>query len=996
MNHSDTLYPIASKNLPSFDLDQTVLNMLSDPIIILSTQATLLFHNNTLLKLVNQYTNRDLTEFHFQFHLNDIKNSYLEFSIGLKFPVAQWKNISWNNKEAFFIILKKPQRKLTANLVTGPIKMGQTFPTFSQNMTVEFSPTGKIIEANDLFYQNHPAPQEFISNQIFLPLIFEINEEMTINSSQEEVITKQPVTIEQLHQNLDGDNIWEQWSISPLIDDLFQLKGYRATGTDITENKWNELVQKTLYEISQATVRENNLSDLYARIQKSLNQLMPAENMYIALHDSKNQRLVFPFFVDQYDPPPPPQPLGKGLTTQVLKTGKPLLISDYSNDEIQQNFGVFPSGASSVDWLGAPLKHEDQIIGVIAVQTYAENVRYNKRQVEVIEIVSNQIAQSIVRKQAEELQKENEERYRALFDGSQDAVFLESMSGKILEVNDTATRMYGYNKEEFRNIDTKDLVPPEIRINLESILAKEQETQTSQHENLGMRKNGEIFPCLVNTYKINVQGIPHMVVTIKDLTDQRNAEEQLMLQGAALKSVANAVVITNPQGIILSANPAFCNLTGYTTEEVIGKSSRIFKSGVHASGFYKNLWETVQNGKVWRGEMVNRRKNGEHYYEDMTITPILAEDQSVRYYVSIKQDISLRKHREKELEAIASMTTALRNVVTQKDILDTILFKLMELLNGGGAVISLIENDHRTVIIESGVGIWQPLTGRKIPDRQGVSGYVISSGDIYVDNKAKANRPFYFPEFLEEIEAIAGVPLIMQEEIIGALLIGTIKPITEEEMRLLITMSNLVAGVIYRANLLDQVKSSYRATIQGWARALEIREQEYRGHSDNVVKLTEEFSLQLGMDDDDIQHIINGAYLHDIGKMGIPDYILFKPEKLTEEEWIIMRKHPIYAKTLLEKIPHLGKAMEIPYSHHERWDGNGYPTGISGTNIPLSARIFSIVDVWDALLQDRRYRPAWSTEDVIQYIKMQAGKQFDPTLVPIFLNMMKEKLISKR
>jgi HD-GYP domain-containing protein (c-di-GMP phosphodiesterase class II) len=128
-----------------------------------------------------------------------------------------------------------------------------------------------------------------------------------------------------------------------------------------------------------------------------------------------------------------------------------------------------------------------------------------------------------------------------------------------------------------------------------------------------------------------------------------------------------------------------------------------------------------------------------------------------------------------------------------------------------------------------------------------------------------------------------------------------------------------------------------------------------------------------------------GALLHDIGKMGVPDQILLKPGKLTEEEWEIMSKHPVYAYDMLRRIPYLHRALEIPYSHHEKWDGTGYPRGLSGNQIPLVARVFSVIDVWDALTSNRPYRPGWSKEKAIEYIREQSGKHFDPKVVEVFL-----------
>jgi HD-GYP domain-containing protein (c-di-GMP phosphodiesterase class II) len=142
----------------------------------------------------------------------------------------------------------------------------------------------------------------------------------------------------------------------------------------------------------------------------------------------------------------------------------------------------------------------------------------------------------------------------------------------------------------------------------------------------------------------------------------------------------------------------------------------------------------------------------------------------------------------------------------------------------------------------------------------------------------------------------------------------------------------------------------------------------------------------LGIPEADIVHIRHGALLHDMGKLGIPDRILLKPDKLTEEEWVIMRKHPVYAYEMLSSIDYLRPALEIPYCHHEKWDGSGYPRGLRAEQIPMAARIFSVIDVWDALTSDRPYRPAWDHQRVLEHIEKNSGSHFDPAIVRVFLH----------
>lgn len=194
---------------------------------------------------------------------------------------------------------------------------------------------------------------------------------------------------------------------------------------------------------------------------------------------------------------------------------------------------------------------------------------------------------------------------------------------------------------------------------------------------------------------------------------------------------------------------------------------------------------------------------------------------------------------------------------------------------------------------------------------------------------------------------------------------------------------------LQRSNL--ELMIAYDATIEGWAQALELRDQETEGHSRRVLNLTLQLAQQLGFSGGSLVHVRRGALLHDIGKMGVPDSILHKPGPLTEEEWVVMRRHPVRAYELLSKIPYLQHALEIPYCHHEKWDGSGYPRGLKKEQIPLSARIFAVIDVYDALTSDRPYRLALDEREVLQYIRENSGSHFDPLVVDAFLKLIAQK-----
>ena len=186
----------------------------------------------------------------------------------------------------------------------------------------------------------------------------------------------------------------------------------------------------------------------------------------------------------------------------------------------------------------------------------------------------------------------------------------------------------------------------------------------------------------------------------------------------------------------------------------------------------------------------------------------------------------------------------------------------------------------------------------------------------------------------------------------------------------------------------SQLLEAYGATIEGWSHAMDLRDRETEGHIRRVTELALKLARAFGMKDEKLTQIRHGALLHDMGKLGVPDSILHKPDKLTPEEWLIMRKHPQFAHDMLYPIEYLRTSLDIPFCHHEKWDGTGYPRGLKNEEIPIAARIFAIVDVWDALISDRPYRPAWKPEDALDYIRTQSGTHFDPQIVDLFMKIM--------
>jgi len=835
--------------------------------------------------------------------------------------------------------------------------------------------------------------------------------------------------------------------------------------------------------------------------------------------------------------------------------------------------------------------------------------------------------------------------------------------------------------------------------------------------------------------------------TVEDISSQVESEEQLLLQASALDAAANAIMITDTQGEILWCNQALADLTGYRLEELTGQTPEIFNSGRQSTNYYQSMWESILAGRLWQGELVNRRKNGTTYSERMTITPLRNQSGEVTHFISIKEDITARlldkaalerrlqeatafhqvatagieetdedqlitrvtevvgkmvysdhfgvlllddsgenlnvhpsyqgikeemrgltfsiqegvvgrcahkketilisdvrqekvyisatpdvkselavpliaegkligvinaestelsrfseddarlletianqlgtaishirihsqeREQRKIAEILSDTALALNSSLEIDQILDRILDEIAELipyktasmfLGGKGrarahrqrgyeelGLLEWIEN-FEIELGSSGIpgmdrlvaelkpelvaDTWNSPDWIEIPETNWIRSHLgmpivkndILLGIINLDHDqpnafnesdieivtvlanqvstALENAELYHQqqeqlEFLESLRQIDyaitgsldlqvilkvimtevmarldidavnvllydadayqvfpaaskgyrshdlfqevtyhvagllgqiiqqrlpcfvsnlddtdlsvlrreifqqegfqsyfGLPLIVKGKIVGVMELFLRKRIEFQEdwQRYAATVATQTAIAVDNSQLFSNLQQAnlelslaYDITLEGWAGALEMRDQETEGHSRRVVDLTMELVKAMGVPEDQWVHIRRGALLHDIGKMGIPDRILLKPGKLDDEEWELMRMHPKFAEKWLKPIAYLRPALDIPLYHHERWDGAGYPVGLKGEQIPLAARIFSIIDVWDALRSDRPYRKAWPPEKTIEHIRSQSGKHFDPEVVKAFLELIEQPI----
>jgi HD-GYP domain-containing protein (c-di-GMP phosphodiesterase class II) len=352
-----------------------------------------------------------------------------------------------------------------------------------------------------------------------------------------------------------------------------------------------------------------------------------------------------------------------------------------------------------------------------------------------------------------------------------------------------------------------------------------------------------------------------------------------------------------------------------------------------------------------------------------------------------------------ELEILQRIASALRMARSPGQAFPIILDQLISLLNFGSACIEMLEPSSGEIVTVAAEGGWKASNGYRTKADEGISGYVIATGKAYLTTDVFADGMVVRPELLAGFNVVGCVPIIALHHPIGTLWVGRKgqTPITIEEMNLLIALGEMVGNTVQRMTLHEQtvvqaeeIVQAYDKTLEGWAKALELRDKETVGHSRRVSELTQELAEKLGISSAEMPHIHRGVLLHDIGKMGVPDQVLKKTGPLGYDEWVEMKKHPQYAYDLLSPIAFLRPALDIPYCHHERWDGRGYPRGLKGEQIPLAARIFAVVDIYDALSHDRPYREAWPKRKVLKYIRDQAGKHLDPKIVDLFLRIVEK------
>lgn len=362
------------------------------------------------------------------------------------------------------------------------------------------------------------------------------------------------------------------------------------------------------------------------------------------------------------------------------------------------------------------------------------------------------------------------------------------------------------------------------------------------------------------------------------------------------------------------------------------------------------------------------------------------------------------RRRLEHLQALRAIDIAIATNHDLREALEVLLDQINKELAVDAVVILLLDETKQQLEYAASRGFNTPTlrftrlrVGEGIAGRAAQQRRIISVRDLRTDPQTLVYAPSLAKEGFASYYA---APLLAQGKVKGVLEIfhRTLLDPDKEWLDFLEALAGQAAIAIESTTLFedlqrtnDELSKAYDSTIEGWSHALDLRDKETEGHTRRVTELTLELARAFGLGESELVQVRRGALLHDIGKMGVPDRILLKEGPLTEDEWVIMRQHPIYAHEMLRTIQYLRPALDIPYCHHEKWDGTGYPRGLKGEEIPLVARIFAVIDVWDALTSDRPYRAAWSRKKTLAHIREGAGQHFDPHVVEVFVDLIGQK-----
>ena len=627
----------------------------------------------------------------------------------------------------------------------------------------------------------------------------------------------------------------------------------------------------------------------------------------------------------------------------------------------------------------------------------------------------------VARQQLEDSQERYRQSAEALqrtLDLSMDLITTTDLSAKVISVSAACERLLGYQPGELINRSLLDFVHPDDldRTQAEAVLIGTRLVPT-MFRNRCLHKSGHVVWMEWSTFL--VPGDPLLYSVGRDITQRKAAEENQAFLAAIVEASQNAIVGVDLNDTIRSWNDGAERLYGYTATEAIGQPVTLIVPPERRAESTQIFSKVVQGERIEPFESVQVTKDGRQIPVVATVSAILNADDEVIGMARITRDITalqmaerqvriLNQHLEAQLRQVNGLREIDQAIASSQELsvtLSMILDNLAQQL-GADALTLLLLDPHSLNLEYAGTwGFTTPLQGSAVRLGSGLAGEVaLSRKAMNVPDLQHTEVSPAWRDVLtrERLMAYYGVPLMSKGKVLGVIEVLHREPfhpsaawletfeMLSAQAAIAVDNAQLFAE-LERKNL--ELRLAYDETIEGWAHALDLRDKETEGHSRRVTEMTTQLCRQLEISSEKVVDVRRGALLHDIGKMGIRDAVLLKPGPLTDEEWVEMRKHPSYAVELLSPIKFLRPALDIPQYHHEKWDGSGYPLGLSGEAIPLTARVFAVVDVYDALTSNRPYRAAWSKERALEHVRSGAGSHFDPQVVEAFVQLLEHSAL---
>jgi PAS domain S-box-containing protein/putative nucleotidyltransferase with HDIG domain len=602
--------------------------------------------------------------------------------------------------------------------------------------------------------------------------------------------------------------------------------------------------------------------------------------------------------------------------------------------------------------------------------------------------------------------KESEAQYRTMFERMTQGVVYQDAVGKIISANPAAERILGLTLDQMKGRKSTD---PRWK----AIHEDGSDFPGDTHPSIVALATGrEIYNTVMGVFIpkkkghnwININAIPQfrpgetvpfqVFTTFEDFTERKQYEEQIQVLSKIPSESPNPIMRVTKEGALIYASPSSAHLLAmwrarigrFLPIKLRGKIKEVFTAGNYqevevrcGKKVYSLILAPIVDAgyvNLYGRDITQRKRAEESNQRQLADLELLYENS-----LSINGLLKLEEISAKVIEAIIKKGLSWRHVA-------------IHLYHPESQQLELLAHSYPGIRAEVLQAEKQRVSKLISNPNEGFVGWVIQHGELVRCGNVTEDTRYIMA--YPDISSGIYVPMKSGDRIIGVIGVESEQAdaFTKADEHLLETLAAQASASIDNARLFSEINRSnldlvlaYDATIEGWSHALDFRDRETEGHSQRVTEMTWKLAKTFGMNQEELVNIRWGALLHDIGKMGVPDRILFKAASLTDVEWMIMKKHPTFAFEWLSPIKYLHSALDIPYSHHEKWDGTGYPRGLKGESIPLSARIFAIVDVWDALTSDRPYRAAWTQTKALEYIQEQRGKHFDPQVVSTFLEM---------